>query len=92
MENLFLRQVSRSSPFPPRPEVRESSLPARGDLGLIRVRTAAVFQVYQDPLVILRFAESPSILIPVTWWLPVSSLSLWDPSISGIRPGHANSV
>ncbi len=39
--------------------------------GPVRIKTS-VIHVFRDPLLILRFAEFPSLLIPVDYWLPVS--------------------
>lgn len=52
--------------------------------GPVRIRSVEV-RVYEDPLVVLRFSEFPSMLIPVTWWLPVSNLSAWDPTGKGAK-------
>lgn len=39
--------------------------------GPVKIRTTVV-NIFTDPLLILRFAEFPGLLIPVEYWLPVS--------------------
>jgi hypothetical protein len=56
--------------------------------GPVCIRTR-IIKVVSDPLIILRFAEFPALLIPVAYWLPISQGHEWQPGQTGVKIARA---